>query len=183
VSYSIRQTAEQRRLAISLQRKCDIDEIRLVEMTAHSKFTFSSESCPLAFSIDFHPDSSSIDGRMFRINIYYRVRILDREKTDIVTIKCVISAAYLMAEGFVPSEEQMAAFKEGPAIYNCWPYFRECVQTMVNKMSYPPLTLPFLWIAAERPASGKTQKGLPTSPRSSSKPSRRKVLPRLTEST
>lgn len=148
MSYTVSQSAEQTKLAISLQRKCDVDTIRLVEITAHSKMIFSTESYPLAYAVDFGPDSSIVEGRTLRVSTLYRLKILDREKNDIVTIKCVIAADYLLQDGFVPSAEQIKAFQGGPAIHNCWPYFRECAQATVSKMNYPPLTLPFLWIVS-----------------------------------
>jgi hypothetical protein len=158
VSYTILQNTEQSKLAISFQRKCDIDAIRLVEITAYSKFVFKAESNPFSFSVDFGPDSSILEGRTLRANTRYKVRILDREKNDIVTIKCVIAADYLLEDGFVPSAEQIKAFQEGPAIHNCWPYFRECAQAVISRMNYPPLTLPFLWMAPAQPQSGKAAK-------------------------
>ena len=38
----------------------------------------------------------------------------------------------------------MKAFQNGNAIFNLWPYFRECLQNNLQRMGLPPLTAPFL---------------------------------------
>jgi hypothetical protein len=46
-----------------------------------------------------------------------------------------------------PSLEEMQAFANTNALMNCWPYWRELVQSMVSKMGLPPLVVPLLrWI-------------------------------------
>lgn len=46
-----------------------------------------------------------------------------------------------------PAVEEMQAFSETNALMNCWPYWRELVQTMVAKMGLPPLVVPLLrWV-------------------------------------
>lgn len=158
MSYQIFQTSAARKLAVSLQRKCDVDAIRLIEISAHSTLVFNPDLYPLAFSVDFRPDSIVLEERMLRANTLYMLRIIDREKNDIVTIKCVIAGDYRLEDGYIPSEEQTRAFQEGPAIHNCWPYFRECVQAVISRMNYPPLTIPFLWVGPARPEQRKAPK-------------------------
>jgi hypothetical protein len=47
----------------------------------------------------------------------------------------------------VPAADEMQAFAETNALMNCWPYWRELVQTMVAKMGLPPLVVPLLrWV-------------------------------------
>jgi hypothetical protein len=44
----------------------------------------------------------------------------------------------------VPSPEELEAFAQSNAVMNCWPYWRELVQTTVAKMNLPPLVVPLL---------------------------------------
>jgi len=62
----------------------------------------------------------------------------------VLIISCRLEVAYELAEGYEPTSEQIDAFRQGNAIFNCWPYFREYVQNSVARMNYPPVTIPFL---------------------------------------
>jgi hypothetical protein len=58
--------------------------------------------------------------------------------------------SYQLRPGFAPTAEQINAFKDGNAIFNCWPYCRQYVQEMIQRMGYPPLTLPFLRVVTKQ---------------------------------
>lgn len=38
-----------------------------------------------------------------------------------------------------PSEQHVVAFHGGNAIFNCWQYFREFIQSATARMGFPPL--------------------------------------------
>ena len=76
------------------------------------------------------------------------------EKTA-VTVECAYAADYtIIRDGFVPSSEQAKAFREGNAIFNLWPYFREYLQSSLLKMGLPALTAPFLCLRPKAPQGG-----------------------------
>jgi len=70
--------------------------------------------------------------------------VAESDDAEVISIKCTLQAAYNLLEGYEPTPEQIEAFKDGNAIFNCWTYFREFVQNAVTRMNYPPPTLPFL---------------------------------------
>jgi hypothetical protein len=59
-------------------------------------------------------------------------------------------ASYELAEGYEPTSEQIEAFRQGNAIFNCWTYFREYVQSSVARMNFPSVTVPFLRMVPKR---------------------------------
>jgi len=66
-----------------------------------------------------------------------------RGKNPFVNITATILAEYQLAKGFVPPLEEQKAFLAANAVFNCWPYWREFVQSTAGRMNLPPLTLPF----------------------------------------
>jgi hypothetical protein len=66
-----------------------------------------------------------------------------KTKSPLLSISATILAEYQLAEGFVPSLEERRAFLAANAVFNCWPYWREFVQSTAGRMNLPPLTLPF----------------------------------------
>jgi hypothetical protein len=47
----------------------------------------------------------------------------------------------------VPPQQELDAFKAGNAIFHCWPYTRELVQSMTMRMGLAIPPLPFLRLA------------------------------------
>jgi len=44
----------------------------------------------------------------------------------------------------------LQAFADGNAMMNCWPYWRELVQSMVARMNLPPFVVPLLRYVPEK---------------------------------
>jgi preprotein translocase subunit SecB len=70
----------------------------------------------------------------------------------LLAITATFIAEYEMAEGFSPSSEELNAFVNANAVFNCWPYWREYVHSTAARMNLPPLTLPFFRVRAPQPA-------------------------------
>ncbi len=76
------------------------------------------------------------------------------EADPIVKIECALTATYDIQQGFNPSEAELNAFHKANVIFNCWPYFREFVQSAACRMNIPPPPVPFVrvHIVADKPA-------------------------------
>ena len=144
MSYIIAQDDEQRKLSFSLQSQADIEAVSLVEATAKCKSKLDNAKYPLAFSVEFEPEDAKVEGRFMTVRVRFTFTVTDKDKVDVIVVKCLLSADYELAAGFRPSRNAINAFKQGNAIFNCWPYFREYVQNTVVRMNYPPPTIPFL---------------------------------------
>jgi hypothetical protein len=79
------------------------------------------------------------------------------QRRQLILIECSFEAEYRFRDD-MPSEEQIEAFGSANAVFNCWPFFREFVQTSVARMHFPPPPVPFLRLvrkseSPETPAS------------------------------
>ena len=78
----------------------------------------------------------------------------------IVKVCCDYMLTYKMKANAELSKEDLKNFSNTNALYNAWPYVREFVQAMCNRMEIPPMTLPLLRIVPERTVA-KAKKAIP----------------------
>ncbi len=62
-------------------------------------------------------------------------------------VACRYALAYGLRPGYNPSPQELDSFREGNAVFHCWPYSRELVQNMTMRMGLPIPPLPFLRLA------------------------------------
>jgi len=61
--------------------------------------------------------------------------------------ECTFELLYeLIDKSFKPESASIAAFKDGNAIFNCWPYAREFFNSVTTRMALSPPPLPLLKI-------------------------------------
>jgi hypothetical protein len=74
----------------------------------------------------------------------------NQEASPFIVIECSFEAEYRLAPEFTPSEKQIESFRSANAVFNCWPFFREFVQTSVTRMHFPPPPVPFLRLSRKK---------------------------------
>lgn len=165
MSFEISQNPKQARLAASLQERSEILNIRLVESNANCKEPLRENMLnrlPFSLAVKFRPETFEVVGRNLCVITRFNFKIIsEKDKAELVVLSCLLEAEYALSEGFEPSPQQIKAFKDGPAIFNCWPYFREYVRNTVARMNYPPPTIPFLWIGTTRAARQEVLPSIP----------------------
>jgi len=141
----IEQDKNQAQLAFALQSRADIDTIRMTDSTLTCKVTPENVTFPLEIMLKHEAEDAVISGHRMTIPVRFGFKaVTDDRKVDVLIVTCRIEAAYELAEGYEPTPEQIEAFRQGNAIFNCWTYFREYVQNSVARMNFPPVTVPFL---------------------------------------
>jgi hypothetical protein len=157
----IEQTKEQMREAIALHTGAAIRWIRLARSRVWSLPQGQiNELGSVAFDINFKPAAFHRHDRWLTIDTDFSFIILTEAQADkpILTVECQFEAQYSLVEGFDPSETQIEAFQSANAVFNCWPFFREYVQSTVTRMNFPPPPVPFLRIVR------KPEEQVPTLP-------------------
>ena len=72
---------------------------------------------------------------------------MDEADPHLFQIVSRYALVYDLRPGYVPPQQELDAFKDGNAIFHCWPYTRELVQSMTMRMGLPIPPLPFLRLA------------------------------------
>ncbi len=174
----IEQDKDQLRNAIGLHTKAEIRLIRLVESRVYSRSRIESITpVGLNFKIDFKPGSSSVEGDALTVETEFTFLITQEDDTEhpVIRINCRFEGLYHLIPDYVPSKEQVEAFRAGNAIFNCWPFFREYVQNTTVRMGVPPPPIPFLRIA-EKQSSEEPPK-VPRGPSEAASATRQGCLP------
>lgn len=161
---TIEQTNDQAKLAFELHQNASIHRLRLTRAKVNTQLSPEGPHAPLSIAFTFKSKRVAGPPDALRLEIAFRMAGSEDPVTGEVATKpesanpallidCVYEVDYLLNEGFTPTEPQVKAFKDGNAIFNAWPYFREYLQNNLQRMGLPPLTAPFLRLQPK--ASGK----------------------------
>jgi hypothetical protein len=161
-SFTISQTKEETELAIAVSHNAQIDAVRL----AHAKVTAdrpgNALKSPITLSIGVKAKQVEASAGQLLVEVSFRLAGLKKDgqskNRTIVCVECSFEVSYQLRPDFTPTAEQAKAFKDGNAIFNCWPYCRQYVQDMIQRMGYPPLTLPFLRVQTKHHEGRKLPK-------------------------
>lgn len=180
---TIEQSSLEAKLAFEIHRNAQIDSVRLsrAEFRSHHPSALDGKGVKLDFG--FRAEQRASPAGVLRIAVSFRVSIEpaevaeksssrksarriqkdDPSQENLLDLEVGFETDYLLRTGYVPSEEAIAAFKDGNAIFNVWPYFREFLQSATTRMGHPPLTAPFLKLRPKQeesvPASEVVQAG------------------------
>jgi hypothetical protein len=167
----IQQTAEQAALAFELHTRAEIKSIRLLKSRVASRPLFKPPQGPVVLRIAHKARQAEGPEGVLRLEVNFRVTGVEEQsgptaqaakaREPLLAVECTWALDYQLASGYRPGPEAVKAFKDGNAVFHCWPYFREYVQSTVSRMNLPPLTLPLLRLIPKPPSQkvAKQSKG------------------------
>jgi hypothetical protein len=170
---TIQQTSEQAKLAFDLHTHAEIESVRLLKSRVASRSLFEPLRGTIALTLKHNARQAPAPKGLLRLEISFHIRGAEESgspaadygkvRAPLVLIECTWEVDYRLAEGYEPPSEAVKAFKDGNAVFNCWPYFREYVQNTVTRMNLPPLTVPLLRLMPKWP-KGKGGQPRPPQP-------------------
>ncbi len=143
-------TPEQINQAKRLMTIASLETIRLIHVRAAH---MTAPGCPVKIVAEKEMPSTTVNlvEGTNRFRVLFGHAIHGRRGTEGPEVQ--IDATFEMVYSFpqdtnpIPAPEEMQAFAETNALMNCWPYWRELVQTTVARMGLPPLVVPLLrWV-------------------------------------
>jgi hypothetical protein len=156
----IEQDQEETKLAFEVHQNAAIHRIRLARAQLASRFADDQPRGPIAVQFEFKSRQVESPGDVLRLEIEFRMAGHDEpaaaqnsasetgapamKSEPAVLVDCAFEADYILREGFRPTPRHVNAFKDGNAVVNLWPYFREYLQSSLERMGLPPLAAPFL---------------------------------------
>lgn len=143
----ISQAQEEIRAALSLQQKCELKSITLRQCHVSLEGSEDKLIGPFSLKVSHNAVANAIADGILRIEVRFQVQCYDSSEppTLLFNIESAFDADYGIEDrSFIPAPESIAAFKDGNAIFNCWPYAREFVQSMTERMAVHPPPLPLL---------------------------------------
>jgi hypothetical protein len=162
----IRQTQNETRLALEVSANAAIRRIRLARAKLASQAAEQITNAPVA--VAFQRKSKAIEPppNVLRSEIEFRMvgvpgkggrgqgaqenKLSLKQPPPVVRVECAYHVDYDLRPGFQITPAHIKAFKNGNAIFNAWPYFREYLQDCLQRMGLPPLAAPFLRLMPKR---------------------------------
>jgi|GEM_PF-454200 len=115
-------------------------DIRLIESSS-ALIERGVDFTDLKVSFDNSSSYENIDSSTTRIIESFEVRIFQsKPAVDFVKITAKFRLSFASLHPF--TEEFFLIYRDYSLKLNSWPYFREFVQSITNRMNIPPLTLP-----------------------------------------
>jgi hypothetical protein len=156
----IEQNQDETKLAFEVNQNAAINRIRLARAKVASKAMDEGPRAPISVMFTFRSKPMTAPSNVLALEIAFRMEGVEEKREGkknlpekkpgnkrlepMVLVECAYEVDYVLREGFAITPEQVKAFKNGNAIFNTWPYFREYLQNNLQRMGLPPLTAPFL---------------------------------------
>lgn len=164
----IEQNQDETKLAFELNQNAAIGRMRLARAKVASQAMDEGLKPPIAVMFNFKSKPINAPANVLRLEIAFRMAGVEEKEEGkkgtpekkpepVVLVECAYEADYVLREGFSITPEHVKAFKDGNAIFNAWPYFREYLQNDLQRMGLPPLTAPFLRLQP-KPSPKKREK-------------------------
>jgi hypothetical protein len=151
----ISQTQEELKTASALIAKCELKRVRLHRCVASLEAEPETLNQPFKLRALYNSTAGEIVDQRLPVQVQFGFESFDASTEEIVLFKidCWFDLDYELEAKYQPSAEAVEAFKNGNAIFNCWPYARECVQSITARMALQPPPLPLLRIAPKKPTT------------------------------
>jgi hypothetical protein len=167
-------TREEFKAAQSLQTHCELSNVALLHCSGWRAPAGTPLSEPYTLN-ELHSSTARLIDEALAVEVSFEAFAVDAKKAKVFSVECAYELCYGLREGYRPGENEIEAFKNGNAIFNCWPYFREFFQNLAARMGQTPPPLPFLRIAPKPPVPVEPQsepaKTEPEKPATASAPS------------
>lgn len=147
MSFLVEQSPENLKARATFIAQSELSAIRMVEFSAER-----TQRPPAGGQLSLEMSHRTEEGPAEEGRQVFHVRIAVRataepEGETVFEVKTHFEAEYTLAAGYAPVEEQLQAFMEGNAVFHCWPFFREFVQSATQRMGLMAPPMPMLVLA------------------------------------
>jgi hypothetical protein len=138
--------------AVRVARALIIREVRLVAFSAESSSDSVSDVPKVSVSMGFTKPDVAYSNKAVTITTTFRFRLDDAAisrsaaASPVVAIAATTQLSYLVNPHARLNADDLADFATVNAPFNAWPYWREFVQSSLNRLGLPPIALPLFRI-------------------------------------
>lgn len=154
VDFLLSQDSAAVKASAAFQRNAQIESIRLLESQCSVEQQFPEPPEPLSLSLALAPEvlplSGSRAGFAIRLSVEGKPAGGLPEQGPVVRISGRFGLTYRLNEGYQPTQAELDAFKDVNAVFNCWPFFREFVQSMTGRMGLHVSPMPLLRLTSKQ---------------------------------
>lgn len=112
-----------------------------VRIQHHARVEYSSDA-ELSFLVEFEAFGQAGTEQSGEDEV-------DETAIAVARVTACFRVVYLIVGGQKPASEDLQAFGSSNAVYNCWPYWREYLQTSMSRLGQPAFVAPVLVMTAK----------------------------------
>jgi len=152
MGFTISQGKDEVQAAHRFQVSAELKDVQLLDCSASSSESTAQLKGQLRLGLNMEPAVLNISEGEARFSVCITVfgdpadAPADKEP-HLFQVVCRYALVYELRAGYTPSQQELDAFKDGNAIFHCWPYTRELVQNLTMRMGLPIPPMPFLRLA------------------------------------
>ncbi len=151
MGFTISQSKDAVQAARRFQVRAELNNLELLDCSAFRSEAAAELQKPLRLGLNLEPSVLEVSENEARFAVHITVYGDHADGPDenphLFQVASRYALAYRLRPGYTPSQEELDAFKEGNAIFHCWPYTRELVQSLTMRMGLPIPPMPFLRLA------------------------------------
>jgi hypothetical protein len=141
----IEQTLEQFEASRQISAHLHFQEVRLVSCRAIDLRRDKSPKSSIKTDIKTKRGKLELRGGTVCMPVDLSFKMSDPDPSEVwLEIECTLEAEYTFKLGLEPTQMQLESFHSANAIFNCWPFFREIVASICQRMHIPVLLMPLL---------------------------------------
>jgi hypothetical protein len=147
MQFNIQQDQEKLEAAFRFQTNAQIDDIQLLECSSSVSETIAVSEVQIRLGLQTETGILPAPEGFARFAAHIKVvgePVAEEQKgKQLFAVTCRYALRYSLKPGYTPTPEDLDGFKEGNAMFHCWPYFRELVQNLTARMALqiPPLPM------------------------------------------
>lgn len=148
MGFTIRQGKDEVQAAHRFQMSAELRDVELLDCSASTSEGKGQSAGQLRLSLEMEPSVLHVsEGEAkfaVRISVFGDPKDAAEEPDQhLFKIVCRYAVVYRLKPAYAPPQQELDAFKDGSAIFHCWPYTRELVQNLTMRMGLriPPLPL------------------------------------------
>lgn len=152
MGFAIQQDEANLQASRAFQVNAELAELRLLECSATTSPPETEKEGRIRLGLEL--DTAVIGHAPGRARFGVKITVHgDTEKDPaegahrLFEVSCRYCAEYSLKEGYEPSQAELEAFKQANAVFQCWPYARELVHSLTQRMGLQLPPLPLLRIA------------------------------------
>ena len=141
--FLIEQSAEELRLTLEFQQRVSLSNVRLRSFSARRADKEPEIEEGLELDLKHETKRGEDAASCFIVTMTIEARGDGDPDKLLFRVECEFELTFDVQPDFSPSDEQLIAFERGNAVFLCWPYMREFVQSATARLglSVPPIPL------------------------------------------
>lgn len=120
-----------------------LESVRLVESTVETKVRSAKETGDIDIKFDMSAKATPLVDGTFYVLAKADLNIVQRkDKKLAVSVQIAYELKYNLPPDFKANKKDLNKFAQINGIFNVWPYWREYIQSVFERMNLPSIVLP-----------------------------------------